>query len=321
MANIDLYVIHDTALTQRNDNIDLIKKTFSQSKRIRNIVVIDKLSSAELTLGNVKNLLRKKRPEKVDDTETHFEIFLKPLSIQQISNYLKHVSALESIVQQDVTGIVIEDDVIMSDDCESIIENYVKKGDIEFFGQPFKLGESRSQEILNFNENTMTLLPCIDSYAVDPTTARAILSSGVLPIAFQTNIAYSLAINRLKIKAVKVFPNAFIDGSKVGKFTSAINNNNVLSFNTKYNILYDMIQKDSVDFEKFSEIFSSAEFNDSPDMTYLNALCHLKTGRIVQSKTLFDQAYAKYCDNKCLLNKSSSFMCNYLKFFKILQDR
>lgn len=318
----DLYIIHDTSLVKRKDNIESIKLRFSECTFINDVVVIDKLNCKELTLNNIKNLLRTKKPDSLDDIEILFDKFQRPLSLPNISNYLKHVSALERIAKSGRTGIVIEDDVIMSDDCEVVLSKYSPptQHNIVFCGQPFQRNpESQFQQIKNFNGNTMTLLPSVDSYIVDAETAKKMIPD-MLPIAFQTNIAFSLTINRLKLNALKMYPNIFIDGSKVGKFTSAINCNNILTFNSKYNTLYSMIQSDSVDLEKFDQVYKSAEFHESsPDMIYMRALCLLKAGQILESKKLFDIAYDKFCEDKCTLNKNSSFMCNYLKFFKILQ--
>lgn len=319
----DLYIIHDTNLIKRKENIESVKSRFAECNFINDIVVIDKLNCKDLTLSNIKNLLRTKKPDSLDDIEILFDKFQRPLSLPNISNYLKHVSALERIAKSGRTGLVIEDDVIMSDDCEVVLSKYCPPAQqgIVFFGQPFQRDpESQFQQIKNFNGNTMTLLPSVESYIVDGEAAKQMIPE-MLPIAYQTNIAMSLCINRLKLNAMKMYPNIFIDGSKVGKFTSSINPNNILTFNSKYNILYSMIQSDDVDLEKFDEVYSSAEFNDtSPDMIYMRALCLLKAGKIIESKQLFDVAYEKFCDDKCSLNKNSSFMCNYLKFFKILQQ-
>lgn len=319
----DLYIIHDTSLIKRKENIESIKIRFAECNFINEIFVIDKLNCKDLSLNNIKNLLRTKKPDSLDDIEILFDKFQRPLSLPNISNYLKHVSALERIAKSERTGIVIEDDVIMSDDCEVVLSKYSPptQQSIVFFGQPFQRNpESQFQQIRNFNGNTMALLPSVDSYIVDAETAKKMIPD-MLPIAYQTNIAISLTINRLKLNALKMYPNIFIDGSKVGKFTSAINCNNILTFNSKYNILYSMIQSDTVDLAKFDQVYQSAEFSEtSPDMIYMRALCLLKAGQILESKKLFDVAYDKFCEDNCTLNKNSSFMCNYLKFFKILQN-
>ena len=318
----DLYVIHDTSLEKRKENVESIKCRFAECNFINEVVVIDKLNCKDLSLNNIKNLLRTKKPDSLDDVELLFDKFQRPLSLPNISNYLKHVSALERIAKSGRTGVVLEDDVILSDDCEVVLSKYSPptQQSIVFFGQPFRnKPESHFQQIKNFNGNTMTLLPSVDSYVVDPDTAKKIIPD-MLPIAYQTNIAFSLSINRMKLNAVKMYPNIFIDGSKVGAYTSSINPNNILTFNRKYNLLYSMIQSDHVDVDKFDLVYKSAEFHDSsPDMIYMRALCLLKAGQIVESKKLFDVAYEKFCEDNCTLNKNSSFMCNYLKFFKILQ--
>lgn len=320
-GHYDVYIIHDSSLTSRLENVDNIKERLSNCSMVHDISVVNQFDSKELNLNNVKNLIRTKKPDNMDEVEKLFDKFQRPITIPNISNYLKHVSALEAIVKNNRPGIVIEDDVIASDEMEKELESAAElfQNGITFFGQPFQSSPlSKFENLKNFNGNTMTLLPCIDSYVIDCTSAKTLIPD-LLPIVYQTNIALSLAINRRKIGAFKMFPNVFIDGSKVGKYTSSINSNNILMFNSKYNKLYAMIQNDKVDVHKFNELFEAAEFNTSPDMIYMKALCYLKSGNIQESKKLFDQAYDKFYSDNCSLNKNSSFMCNYLKFFKILQ--
>lgn len=317
----DVYIIHDSNLTSRKDNVETLKERLSSCAHVNTVTVVNQFDCKELNLNNVRNLIRSKKPETLDEFETLFDKFQRPIALPNISNYLKHVAALEAIVRNDRSGIVVEDDVIVGDELEKELESTAElfQTGITFFGQPFQSSPtSKFEAIKNFNGNSMTLLPSVDSYVIDPTSAKSMIPD-LLPIVYQTNIAFSLAINRRNIGAFKMYPNVFIDGSKVGKYTSSINSNNILMFNSKYNRLYTMIQNDEVDVKKFNELFDAAEFNTSPDMIYMKALCLLKSGDIVESKKLFDQAYDKFYKDNCSLNKNSSFMCNYLKFFKILQ--
>ena len=165
------------------------------------------------------------------------------------------------------------------------------------------------------------LFASCESYFIRPNIATILLKD-LLPIVYTTNVALSASFSANDLKVHKIFPNAFIDGSKVGKFISRINNNNILLFNTKYNELYQLIRPEntSIDLEQFESIFKTAEYNTSPDMLYLKGLAYLKSNKIAEAKNIFDDVYNKFCTNGCSLNKSSSFMNNYLNFFRVLQQ-
>lgn len=317
--SFDLYIIHDNFIKHRNENVLNIQNFFNDNDLIDRVFIVDKFNHKDLNNEKLKKLLRTSKPENPDNIDKLFDKFITPLNINNISNYLKHFSCLETIVKNDKPGIILEDDVIISDlatEKLKLIENCDK--DIVFFGQPFtKQPEQDFTEINNFSEN-MVLLPSCESYYINVNTAK-ILIENMLPITYKTNIALSVNLNKNNIKAFKMFPNLFIDGSKTGKYTSLINTNNILMYNSKYNSLYSIIQKNNVDVEHFDKLYSEAEFKDSPDMLYLRGLCYLKANKITEAKNFFDEAYIKYCDNNCSLNKTSSFMNNYISFFKILQ--
>lgn len=314
-----VYIIHDTNLESRKLNVEHLVSSLSELKNVHSVTIVKEYDSKSINYSSIKNLIRTKKPEHKDGVEELFEKFQKPLVISNISNYLKHFSALEKISKSDMPGLIIEDDVITSESMKDELEKFENlPHECLFFGQPFKnIPKDRFSEMRNYHD--MALLPSCESYLISQRAAKKIIEKDFIPIAYQTNIGLSVAINRNSIPCYKMYPNIFVDGSKTGKFTSSINPNNVLTFNSKYNILYSLIQEPVIDENKFNEEFERTENNTSPDLIYLKGLCLLKCNKIKESKEKFDEAFDKYCDDNCQLNKTSSFMANYLKFFKVLQ--
>ncbi len=317
---MNVYIIHEPTLKKRVDNVESIKRMMSKAVFVDNVSVIEQYNLADLNSQNVKNLIRMKRPDNPDEVELLFEKFQRPINLSIISNYLKHFNAIEQVARSNVPAIILEDDVIISEDCDKILnDTKIFEHDVIMFGQPFaSTPKSKFTKMANFSSN-MVLLPSCDSYFISPNAAKKILSN-LLPIAYHTNIALSLNFNRESISVVKSFPNAFTDGSKVGKYTSSLNNNNTLLFHSKYNKLYDMVQGGNFNEIQFQEDFDKSEYKDSPDMLYLKGLALLKVNKIQKAKEIFDEAYKLYCENGCALNKTSSFMGNYLNFFRVLQN-
>jgi len=79
-------------------------------------------------------------------------------------------------------------------------------------------------------------------------------------------------------------------------------------------------ENETIDLSKFEALFNEAEYNTSPDMLYLKGLAYLKFNKIMEAKGVFDDTYNKFCENGCSLNKTSSFMNNYINFFRVLQQ-
>lgn len=319
MDKIDVYIIHDSSLKTRKDNVQFIKDNLSKMSIINEVNIVTKFNNEELNSQMVKNLIRKQKPQNPDEVDKAFEKFHNTLNINNISNYLKHFSALESISKSGKYGIVLEDDVIVADSFESKLNSMIDKSfEMVMFGQPFTKKPIQDFEKIS-NYDNKVLLPSCESYFVTSQVATNLMKH-MLPLAFQTNIGLSIAINKTNTEVYKLYPNICIDGSKLGKYTSSINNNNILMYNSKYNELYQIIQNDEVDLDAFIKIYETAEFKESPDMLYLKGLCLLKSNKIIEAKNIFDIVYSKFCDDGCKLDKTSSFMNNYISFYRVMQQ-
>lgn len=319
MDSINVYIIHDPSLKKRIENIRLMKDYLSNLTLINEVHIVSKFNNTELNSQMIKNLIRKQKPENPDEIDKDFEKFHNTLSMNNISNYLKHFSALESISKSGVSGIVLEDDVVIAESFESKLESLINSNlQMVMFGQPFTKESNQEFEKIS-NYNNKVLLPSCESYFVTSQIALNIMKH-MLPLAYQTNIGLSIAINKTNTDVYKLYPNICIDGSKIGKYTSGINNNNILMYNSKYNELYKIIQDDKVDLDAFMKLYETAEFNESPDMLYLKGLCLLKSNKIIEAKEVFDVVYSKFCDDDCKLDKTSSFMNNYISFYRVMQQ-
>lgn len=317
---MNAYIIHDTSLKNREGNIEIIKEALEKVIFINEVQVVDNYNVKDLNASNVKNLIRQQKPEESDEVEMLFERFQRPLNLANVSNYLKHFTAIEKTVKSNIPSLIIEDDVILSKDCAKLLSDpSIFEKDVVAFGQPFtSKPSSKYTKMCNFNTN-MALLPTCDSYFISVRAANAVIKR-MLPIVYQTNISLSLNFNREGMEVFKTFPNAFIDGSKVGKFTSSINNNNVLLLHSTYNKLYAMIQGE-VEFDetRFNVEYDRSEYPESPDLMYLKGLALLKMNKVEEAKKIFDIVFEKYCEDGCVLNKTCSFMGNYMNFFRVLQ--
>lgn len=319
MDKIDVYIIHDPSLKKRIDNVKLIKDYLSKLATIDEVHVVSKFNNGELTSQMIKNLIRKQKPENPDEIDKAFDKFHITLNMNNISNYLKHFSALESIAKSEKAGIVLEDDVVIAESFKSKLESVITSPhQMVMFGQPFTKEPTTDFERIS-NYDNRVLLPSCESYYITPNVASSIMKH-MLPLAYQTNIGLSIAINKTNTEVFKLYPNICIDGSKIGKYTSGINNNNILMYNSKYNELYKIIQNDKVDLDAFMRLYETAEFNQSPDMLYLKGLCLLKANMIKEAKEVFDTVYLKFCDDGCKLDKTSSFMNNYISFYRVMQQ-
>jgi outer membrane protein assembly factor BamD (BamD/ComL family) len=70
---------------------------------------------------------------------------------------------------------------------------------------------------------------------------------------------------------------------------------------------------------RFNVEYDRSEYPESPDLMYLKGLALLKMNKVEEAKKIFDIVFEKYCEDGCVLNKTCSFMGNYMNFFRVLQ--
>lgn len=320
---IDVYILHDKSLTLREKNVEYITKTLDQLDFINKVHVVDTFDRTELINDQLQSIMSTGKLDNPNELDLLFEGLIQPINKSNISNYLKHIRAYDNIDKAGINALVLEDDVVISDNAIECFKTnshrfFNSDADIIFFGQPFiSQPEEMFTKIENFDTDKV-LLPSCESYFIKHKIANKLRTS-MLPIRFNTNVALSLAINKLNFKVFKMHPNLFVDGSKLGMFVSHISSNNTLLLNSSYNELYRMLQ-DKTDIKSCETHYENAMFKESPDFMYLMALCYLQSNEISKAKQLFDECFNVYCEQNCTLNDESSFMHNYFNFFRALQD-
>ncbi|NBX51476.1 hypothetical protein EBT25_16495 [bacterium] len=224
-------------------------------------------------------------------------------------------------------NIVLEDDVSFDpNNVFKMIETAIKKyeaGAIMFLGLPNN-GRPASDGQIDVvpTREFFEILPYNDSYMIDAEAAKK-LYDAFMPIRFITNINMTLAIERSGVKSYQTIPNIFVDGTKIGIFTSSLNPNNVLMFNADYMKLREIATKpgeisaeDRVTVEK---ICTQSPCAPHPDFQYMRALYLQKMGEYKEAAKTYKSAHETYERNTCIINHESAFLKDYIKTFKHLQ--
>jgi len=256
--------------------------------------------------------------------------FRKNLHIYQLSNSLKHVKVLEVISQQDSSeniNLVLEDDVTFDGSAmfgvlEKALAAYVP-GSIMFCGLPHNSPYIEGEFKIVPTKGIFDIIPYNDSYMIDGTAAKK-LYDAMMPIRYVTNINLSCAIEKCGIESFLSVPNIFVDGSKVGMFTSSLNANNVLVFNGDYMKVRDVTLKpgnalSDKEIKEIETICNTSQCAPHPDFQYMRALFLSKIGRYEEAAKVYESAMDTYNRNLCIVNHESSFLKDYLKVFKYIQ--
>ena len=258
----------------------------------------------------------------LQDAFTNYNQFAQPLKVTQVSNCMKHFHALGKIAactyKIDTYHIVIEDDVVFNEDIASTLHaaltTFNKVQGVMFLGMPSTMttqGAQRIKEVYN-------VLPCCDSYVVDPATAKR-LSDNYAPIKFTNNIQMSYLFDKLGISAYLSAPNVFIDGTKLGIYMNSITSNNQLVFNNIYTALIEALAKPELDHEKMTSLLKQAQPDWHPTFLHIKALYESKKGEYAAAERSFKQALKAYDEHGGVYDSQNELLRDFMKIYRHLQ--
>ncbi len=333
MGILNVFFIHYTDMRER----DVVINSFR--------AVLSKHSPSNFTLGKVSNiesfnpnaielpLIQKTvsyAPLENDSPYKKYNSLIKNLHVFQLSNTLKHLKVLDVVSQldEDCLNLVLEDDISYDQDrvmklLEDAVAKY-KKGSIMFLGLPnnAQVGQNTTRVEVAETRKLFELLPYNDSYLIDTSAAKK-LYENFLPVKFATNIQFSHVLEKTGVESYQTIPNIFVDGSKLGMFTSSLNVNNVLIFNNDYMKLREIVNKEKVsdDDRKIAfELCVKSPCAPHPDFQYLKALFECKLGAFEQALKSFENAKEMYSRNMCIMNHESQFLKDFMRTYKYMQN-
>lgn len=352
-----VWVLHSPALTLRKATIDKLRGMFESTttqKRPTNAVVevLEDNEPSSITSDNVSKLAQLGPTINGVTLDPPFDKLATSITIKQLSNALKHATALRRVADDDDTDaaacryhLIVEDDVLFGDNVREAVESAARVAmnegwDVVWLGLPqvptYADGTLTNPKLHNI-DTAFAILPCCDAYLVSPTAARKLLEqSPFVPIRFPTHIHISWATRRAKLRCAMARPNIFVDGSKLGVYVSSINVDNRLLWNEQYARVDSALRKLSssatadertallnlLKAPTFKTMVDDMHFRDHPDVKYIKGLYYFKVMQDVNvAKGLFDAAYALYIREGVQLNRTGSFLRDYCSMFAHVQTQ
>ncbi len=322
---LNIYVVHCKMLEFRKPSCEKLKSALETVFDI-NMNYISEYDPNDITSDDIKQFVDYKKV--TDERLAPFNQFIKNMHINQLSNTLKHLTALKYISTNatDSLNMIIEDDIVyndnVADSLQNILTNLPQNHDLIFFGLPASKDVDKDAKYQNVTD-VYKILPCCDSYLISPAHAKQFVDE-YTPIRFINNIQMSYIIYKLELKPLLCVPNIFVDGSKLGLYFSTLEVNNRLIFNPEYNTLAKTIlDNDSFTTEMKKEIdtqFINVRLKTNPEFYYLKAIFETKKGNYVFAKAIYEYTYNMYQSNGTITNNQSMFLRDYLRLYKHLQN-
>lgn len=259
--------------------------------------------------------ITKPDPQMIDVKELEAKVSYKPvndpmfdanmpvLSIQQISQLLKHENIWNKVLQNggknpEDLHLVLEDDIIIVEDSKDMIHTFFKsKGifdkdwDILFLGLMSGNNPNESLDIRPTSQE-YRILPCKEAYFIKPKTAFK-LKGGMTTIRFDTRIYMSYLIATQNIASYYLNKRFTVDTSKFGIVPSTVRVNNQLILNSNAMQLVEYAKQEAKDdsyLVKAKTMYEALENIHSPNIIHAYAQCHIQAKKYKEALSLLEQA-------------------------------
>ena len=331
VKKLNIYFVHSKDLKERQSVIDNFSSTIKKYKfrniEVSSIEVIKSYDPSEIDGNVIRQYIDYSKI-----TESHVEFYnqlLKNLHVNQLSNTLKHLKALELIAKNsndNELNLVLEDDILYEDKVcmsfERMLQALPEKYDIVLLGMPTTVDVvDKSKFVFQDTHKIFKVLPVCDSYIVSHSTAKALVMN-YAPVKFSNNNQLSYVCDKIGVQTLQSIPNIFIDGSKYGLFLSKLSSNNPLIFNNDFVNMRSIVSKNELskrDHEDIKSIISKSPIKDNPDFIHMECQYYVKQKDYKKALKRFQDAYNIYMSNGCILSNDSVFLRDYIRSHKYLQ--
>jgi len=313
-SNIDIYIITSDHLKLRFNNLNqqilklkmlLDQKNFNYTfHQINNPTSND----IEKSLDKYKEKVDLNKDNITDDD---FKNMIVPINTNQLSNISKQIKALELIKNSDNSyHFIIEDDIMIIDDFTNNFLQFLdelKKIEYDLIFTAVSINQSGDMKFLNSYDYFKVLI-AKSSYFISKNCAVKLLEyMEKIRFNYKLNLSYFIWQNKDNLKSFVLNKNLLFEGSKIGLFTTSLNNNNFLYQNGEYVKLTQLIGDSehlSNDIIEKAEIIYNNSGKNNPDFQHTLGLAYYKNKNYKKAKETLIEAVNN-------LKKNDGFICQH----------
>ena len=328
---MNIYIITSDHLKVRfhhlNQQLGKLKGLLDTKGIIYNFVQINKPTSQEVE-QNLDKYKDRVDLNKDNINDNDFKNLITPLNTYQISNFEKHIKALELIKESDAKfNYIIEDDIMVIDE---FITNYlelldkIKKEEFDLLFTTIAVNDNAKESRLLNSVNFFKVLISKSSYFISKNCACKILNFMTkIRFPYKLYLSYFIYENRNDIKSLVFNRNLLFEGSKIGLFTTSINNNNYLYQNGEFVKLSQLIgNEETLDNEivkKAEEIYNASGKNN-PEFQHTMGLIYYKNKNYKKAKEILIDAINNLKKNDGLITQQNETLNNCINMHQFEQS-
>lgn len=314
-TDIGIYIITSEHLKLRfnhlNQQIVRLKGLFDKANYNYQFFQINNPSSNEIekNLDKYKDRVQLNKDE-IEDND--FKNLISPINTNQLSNFLKQEKALEMIKNSKTKiNFIIEDDIMVIDEFANnfldLLEK-IKTHEFDLIFTSVAINDNSSEfKFIKSIEYFKVLIAKSSYFITNDCAANLLTYFEKIKFNYKINLSYYIWENKESVKSLIFNKNLLFEGSKIGLFSTSVNNNNFLYQNGEYVKLAQLIGNheylDDEVVKKAEEIYNSSGKNN-PDFQHSLGLVYYKNKNFKKAKETLIEAILN-------LKKTDGFICQH----------
>lgn len=334
MKLLNLYIVHSVHLENRlkylNVTISMIKKLAEEQGLTVDIHLVKEPTKEQIE-ENIEAFNKKVNYDKEDDEQ--FNNVINSLNVNQISNIEKHKAIYKTIVKKDENNkelhFIIEDDVLIGEDYVHNVKQLFsvlkddKLTDWDILFTCIAEIETNMPIGLKNSRNQYKFLLSKSSYFIRPRIASKLYEYlEIYKYSLKHGIAKYIWNNK-DLKACVLNKHTFLEGSKLGLFTTSVNNSNFLYQNSQFINLARLTTNDIITDEILKEahtLFQQLEKFENPDVLHTMGVLYYKRKEWGKAKQFMTEACEMMQKHNGYISKGSEILNNAINIYQYDQS-
>lgn len=328
---MDIYIITSEHLKIRfhhlNQQLGKLKVLLDKTGFKYNFIQINNPSSTDIE-NNFDFYKNKVDLNKDEIEDNDFKGLVSPLNTYQISNFQKQYKALEMIKKsKNKYNYIIEDDFIIIDE---FVDNYtqllekIKTIDYDLLFTSIAVNDNSIEYKFLKSYDYFKVLIAKSSYFITSDCAEKLINFfDKIRFTYKINLSYFIHQNKNDIKSLIFNKNILFEGSKIGLFTTSVNNNNFLYQNGEYIKLTQLVGNSEYiddDKVKIAENIYNTSGKNNPDFQHTLGLIYFKNKNYKKAKEILIDAVNNIKKNDGLITQQNETLNNCINMHQFEQS-
>lgn len=329
--DINIYIITSDHLKIRynhlNNQISKLKNILDKLNFNYNFIQINNPSNKDIenSLDKFKDRVNLNK-EEIDDDD--FKNLIAPLNTNQLSNFSKQQKALELIKNSNSKyNYIIEDDIMIIDEFINNIEilfNKIKTQPFDILFTAIAINDNSSDFKFIKSYDFFKILIAKSSYFISKECAIKLNDFlNKIRFTYKINLSYFIWKNKDTINSYVFNKNLLFEGSKIGIFTTSINNNNFLYQNGEYIKLTQLINNnENIDesIVKQAESIYNSSGKNNPDFQHTMGIIYYKNKDIKHAKEILIDALLNLKKSEGYISQQNELLNNCINMHQFEQS-